>query len=202
MKNKDDNFFKERKGHKKIRHENNRHMAPYKYLIVCEGKKTEPYYFEQIKELINKKYNDSITVEDRKINIEIKGTGKNTCDLVTFTQNYVNHSNNYYGSVWIIFDKDDFTDEQFNDALKQAKDNGYNAGWSNESIELWFLLHFEYLQSAVGRQSYISRLNYYFKKFKLKEYKKNMRNIFDILTQYGSLDNAIKNAEKLMKKWN
>ncbi|MBZ4647442.1 MAG: RloB protein, partial [Clostridia bacterium] len=44
-----DDLFKKRKGAKKKRKESIRERAPYRYLIVCEGGKTEPNYFEGIK---------------------------------------------------------------------------------------------------------------------------------------------------------
>lgn len=44
-----DDFFKQRKGNKKMRKEESKKLAPYRYLIVCEGTKTEPNYFKSIK---------------------------------------------------------------------------------------------------------------------------------------------------------
>ncbi len=44
-------------------------------------------------------------------NIEIKGTGANTTALVKYTDKFVNYSNKRYGKVWVVFDKDDYSDE-------------------------------------------------------------------------------------------
>ncbi len=41
-----------------------------------------------------------------------------------------------YGQVWVVFDKDDYTDEQFNNAIKL---NEYNSAWSNPNFEVWLL---------------------------------------------------------------
>ena len=70
-----DDLFKKRKGRKNKRKENLRQMAPYRYLIVCEGGKTEPNYFEGIKKQVDKRFVDKL---DIKIEIDIEGTGKNT----------------------------------------------------------------------------------------------------------------------------
>ena len=64
--------------------------APANYLIVCEGKKTEPNYFNGLKKKINEKYGNKVDVLIP--NIEVKGTGRNTTDLVKYTQKYVNYS--------------------------------------------------------------------------------------------------------------
>lgn len=56
MNNLADQLFKKRQGKKQHRKEFIRDIAPFRYLIVCEGEKTEPFYFEGIKKLINEKY--------------------------------------------------------------------------------------------------------------------------------------------------
>lgn len=198
-----DDFFKHRKGNKKKRKEESKKLAPYRYLIVCEGTKTEPYYFQGIKRLIDQKYEDTVTIKERKFNINIVGTGRNTEDLVNFTIEEIDKAKSLgelpYGNIWVVFDKDDFTEHQFNNAITQAKRNDYKVAWSNEAIELWFLLYFEYLQSSVHRSQYIDKLNEYFCIFGLGKYEKNLKNIYEILNEFGNLDNAIANAKRLRK---
>lgn len=41
--------------------------------------------------------------------------------------------------------------------------------WSNESIELWFLLYFEDYCANNGREQYIEKLNKYFEYSKARE---------------------------------
>lgn len=196
-----DDFFKKRKGNRKKRKIESKDLAPYRYLLVCEGTKTEPNYFIGIKKLIDKRYEGKVKVNN--YNIDILGTGRNTEDLVRFTKAQIETAKSFgelpYGHVWVIFDKDDFTDEQFNNAIIQAGDNDYKVAWSNEAIELWFLLHFEYLQSAVSRQQYIEKINQYFEVFNLGKYEKNLENIFEILQMHGDLNKAISNAKRLRK---
>ena len=52
---------------------------PTNYLIVCEGKKTEPNYFNGLKKKINEKYGNKVDVLIP--NIEVKGTGRNTTEM-------------------------------------------------------------------------------------------------------------------------
>ncbi len=72
-----------------------RKQAPANYLIVCEGKETEPNYFNGLKRQINEKYGNKVDVLIP--NIEIKGTGRNTTDLVKYTQKFVNYASKVYG---------------------------------------------------------------------------------------------------------
>ena len=195
-----DQLFKKRQGKKQQRKEAIKEIAPYRYLIVCEGKKTEPYYFEGIKRLINAKYGNKIIVNQIKVErIDIDGTGRNTEDLVKYAIEKRKNAEIPYGHVWCVFDKDSFTDEQFNNAIIQAEANDLEVAWSNEAIELWFILHFEYMNTEITREQYINKLDEYFVALSINsgKYEKNLTDIYDILTQQGDLNKAIKHAKRL-----
>lgn len=208
-------LFKKRKGQKKNRLERTLELAPNRYLIVSEGKETETNYFEGIQRRINSKYGNRIDVK-KAIHLDIFGTGRNTNDLVNHVEDFIyqvdklaNRSIIPYRHIWVIFDKDDFTDGQFNSAIEQANKNGYKVGWSNESVELWFLLHFEYLNSGISREQYNEKLTNHFRekhvfqKYKLKrnKYDKNIDEIFEILYEFGDLDKAIDRSNKLFNEF-
>lgn len=61
-----------------------------------------------------------------------------------------------FDRIWVVFDKDDFND--FNEAIKLAKDFSFNCAWTNEAFELWYFLHFQYLDAAISRHDYIIKL--------------------------------------------
>ena len=66
----------------------------------------------------------TIVVKDLKVErIDIYGAGRNTEDLVRYTIDKRKNSKIPYGNVWCVFDKDSFTDKQFNGATKYAEDN-------------------------------------------------------------------------------
>lgn len=121
-----------------------------RFLIVCEGERTEPNYF---KELVRNKYSE-VRSED------IVGEGRSTCALVKRTEEFREKLERQrqlrFDRVWVVFDKDDFND--FNEAIALAERKGYKAAWSNEAFELWYLLHFIYLDSAISRADYIKNL--------------------------------------------
>ena len=167
-----------------------RKQAPANYLIVCEGKKTEPNYFNGLKKQINEKYGNKVDVLIPEI--EIKGTGKNTTDLVKYTQKFVNYSSKVYGQVWVVFDKDDYSDEQFNSAIENCY---YNVAWSNPNFELWLLAHFKRISRYISKDDILKELNKEFQNNGLGSYKKNDANIFEKITKDGKLYTAIKNCE-------
>ena len=138
---------------------NSRKLAPANYLIVCEGRKTEPNYFNGLKKKINEKYGNKVDV--LLPDIEVKGTGKNTTDLVRYTSQFVNYSNKKYGKVWIVFDKDDYSDEQFDKAIENCF---YDVAWSNPNFELWLLLHFRKVINYVSKDDIFVYLDKEFQK--------------------------------------
>ena len=165
-------------------------QAPANYLIVCEGKKTEPNYFNGLKRKINEKYGNKVDVVIP--NIDVKGTGMNTTSLVKYTQKKVNQANKVYGQVWVVFDKDDYNDEQFDSAIDNCN---YNVAWSNPNFEIWLLAHFKKVNRYISKDNVLQELSKEFHKKGLGDYGKNDINIFDKVTSEGRLHTAIKNCE-------
>lgn len=165
-------------------------QAPANYLIVCEGKKTEPNYFNGLKRKINEKYGNKVDVLIP--NIDVKGTGMNTASLVKYTQKTVNHANKVYGQVWVVFDKDDYSDGQFDSAIDNCN---YNVAWSNPNFELWILAHFKKVNRYVSKDDVLQELSKEFQKNGLGDYTKNDINIFAKVTSGGKVHTAIKNCE-------
>ncbi len=151
-------------------------------LIVCEGTKTEPNYFEAFS-----LYN---------LAVKIVGRGSNTMDLV----HYAIKEKESYDSVWCVFDKDDFPAENFNRACVLAEKNGIELAYSVESFELWFLLHFEYLNTGINRKQYIQKLNQLFQLHFDKEYEKNSDEVYDLL-YLDRQQTAITNAKRLVAEY-
>lgn len=163
-----------------------------RFLIVCEGKKTEPHYFEALI--------DNYISAVREVMIE--GEGRATIALVDRTleiKTELEHKNAMsFDRVWIVFDKDDFDD--FNEAIKKAHKLGFNSAWTNEAFELWYYLHFEYLDTGISRSAYIEKLQKFFRKQigdKSFKYQKGNPEIYSLLKRYGSEDLAKRFAQKL-----
>lgn len=163
-----------------------------RFLIVCEGTKTEPHYFEAL--IMN--YISTV----REVTIE--GEGKATVALVDETmeikKDLERKNAMTFDRVWVVFDKDDFDD--FNEAIEKACRLGFQSAWTNEAFELWYYLHFEYLDTGIGRAEYIHKLQEAFRNRMGDEgfkYKKGNPDIYKLLQQYGREDLAKRFAQQL-----
>ena len=166
------------------------------FLIVCEGTKTEPNYFEKFKG----KFGNVI------VEIDCEGKGYNTLKVVEEAIQIRDKNPNKYDRVWAVFDKDSFPNKDFNSAIQKAKMNNIGCAWSNEAFELWYLLHFQYRNTGMQRDEYQKAIEKEVNKNRkskktLFEYKKNAPDMYDILLKYGDQTQAIKHAEKLSKEY-
>ena len=113
-------------------------------LIVCEGANTEPSYFRQFRL-------SSAT-------IKAIGEGYNTTSLVNRAREIANRER--YDQVWCVFDKDDFSDTDFNNAIDIAKANSFGVAYSNQAFEYWLILHFDDHQGGgIHRKDYNDKIN-------------------------------------------
>ena len=177
----------------KGRRENTR-QKQVRFLIVCEGAKTEPYYFES---LVQGSMSD---VRE----LDIQGVGMGTVALIKETKvikdNLEKKNSMQFDRVWVVFDKDDFKD--FNKAITKAKELGCGSAWSNEAFELWYCLHFIFLNTGISRSEYIKQIE---KALKLKTgdnsftYMKGNPYIYHLLQQYGNEDMAKLHAARLRR---
>jgi len=127
--------------------------------------------------------------------VKILGEGFNTKSLVRYAKELADQAKSdgsCYDQVWCVFDKDSFSKEQFNTAVQMAQKYNFKIAYSNEAFELWYVLHFEYLNSGITREQYIVKLTQHLK----KPYKKNSLEMYELLFNYQ--DTAIKRAKKLM----
>lgn len=113
-----------------------------RFLIVCEGEKTEPQYFDRFR---------MPTVVIRTV-----GTGRSSIDVVR--EAVKRRQDDDYDQVWCVFDRDRCEARDFRDAIAQADRLGLRVAYSNEAFELWFLLHFIYFDTAVRREDYEKKL--------------------------------------------
>jgi hypothetical protein len=160
-------------------------------LIVCEGENTEPSYFNQFKL-------SSATVKPI-------GEGYNTISLVNRAIHLANEKS--YDQVWCVFDKDDFSESDFNNAILIAKANNFGLAYSNQAFEYWLILHFnDHQGGGMHRDDYDDRINKLIKPFKVsydgKKSKIIDEDFFELLdgidkkTNEKRVDLAIKRAER------
>ena len=194
-----DDLFKKRRSKLQERAKETRIPKPNSFLIVSEGEKTEPNYFDGLAHYIDEKYGRGPDVE--KPIITACGRGRCTVALVEEAARIVARATIRYSQVWVVFDKDNFDD--FDDAIALANKYGYRSAWSNESFEYWIYLHFSYSDSALGRDDWVKKLDRIFREYGIDEngYKKNNPNIFKIATTHGSLKSAVGSAIRIYKSY-
>lgn len=155
-------------------------------LIACEGNnKTEKTYFnnfENIKSDFNICYAKGNNTDPLKlVQMLIKEIKKLDLNLMG-------------GDIaYLVFDTDmNFNkDKIINAANKLAKDNHIKVISSNPSIEIWFLLHYEFTTSSMTNSEVIKRIKKYYPK-----YEKNI-NIYSDINK--NIFTAINRAKKLEK---
>jgi len=161
-----------------------------KFLIVCEGEKTEVNYFK------------AFTVP-KKIEVTVRGEGKNSLSLVNKAIQIIDNlkQDDSFDQIWCVFDKDNCSKEQFNQAERLAKENNVKIAYSNEAFEIWFILHFQYLDIATSRSEYLTILTKQMQKYGLlneqEKYEKNREDMYEKLKPYQRT--AITNAAKLIQ---
>lgn len=168
-------------------------IQPEYHLIVTEGIKTEPNYFNAIKKIINQNYKE-------RIQIEVSGEGDNTVNLFEIAKGYAEKNPNGYKHVWVVYDTDDFPKENIDAVSVLCKENSnndrqYHAIWSNQCVELWYLLHFSFMQSDLHRKEYFPKLDESLQRINAGKYEKNREDMYYVLKPY--MDDAIRNAKAL-----
>ena len=154
-------------------------------LIVCEGKKTEPNYFEALKAHLPK----------QMVELDICGDGFNTVSLVEQAialRDAKKDTEQPYDQIWAVFDCDSFK-ANFDNAIYKAEANDIKCAWTNEAFELWYVLHFEYRNTPMPREDYERRLE----ELMQRPYVKKAPDMYQELAKKGDQARAIQWARKL-----
>ncbi len=160
------------------------------FLIVCEGEASEPNYFNALRD----------TLPPHLAEVVISGEGRNTIGVVQAAikkRDSRTHQNlkPKFDVVYAVFDKDDHHEHNFNEAIVLANKEGIFPAYSNEAFELWYVLHFQYLDTGISRKEYEAILEKI-----LGNYRKNSKEMYLILQEKGDEKQAIKWAKKLLQE--
>ncbi len=172
---------------------------PYdRILIVCEGSKTEPLYFDDIRKL-NRIPTAHVTVLPSELGTEPRQVVDHS--LAVFLESRA------YERVYAVFDRDDH--RTYVDALKRAEElNGSLTNDNGETVvfeaiptvpcfELWLLLHFEEVYAFAHRTEVVGKL-----KAHLPNYEKGLRGVYE--RTEGNVGVATQRAARLrgrFKAW-
>lgn len=165
------------------------------FLIICEGMNTEPLYFKAFP-LGNAK-------------VDSYGLGSSKTALIEYViQNVVSDRSNADKEIWVVFDFDIKPDqfeqqkEDYNRAIQLAANKGIKVAYSNDSFELWFLLHYQHLELKWTRHQYYQKLGEWWECNYEKEGKKGefCRKIYQKLLDdsRSDQDEAISRASRML----
>jgi hypothetical protein len=184
-----DNLFHKRKERKaELLHRRRAMKAPYDViLIVCEGEKTEPNYFAELKKAFRLS----------NANVRICGRGADPLSVVNFAMETFKQEPEF-DRIYCVFDRDRHT--TYDAALDRVRRARLGKGTKIFAIpsvpcfEFWLLLHFIYTTRAFDVPPGNSICSTVIKELKeyLPAYQKGDQDIFD-KTQ-DKLNNAITNA--------
>jgi hypothetical protein len=191
-----DNLFHKRR-HRRAdslkRKEKNK--APYdRVLVVCEGAKTEPNYFKEMR--------NAYRLSTANIKICGKECGSDPLSVVTYAIEKFREDRDY-DRVYCVIDRDKHTtfDAAIDKLLqtKLGKGISFTAITSIPCFEIWLLLHFCYTTRQFEVQGNSSNCKLVIAELdkieKLKGYSKGARNIFSLTKDF--LSKAIHNAKQL-----
>ena len=96
-------------------------IRPERFLIVTEGTRTEPLYFEGFRRRINAAFRGEY------VTLRVYGVGANTVSLFDRAKQIAEADPDGFTQVWVVYDKDSFPARDFNavvDLCASASDKG------------------------------------------------------------------------------
>lgn len=193
-----DNLFRRRKAKKAsdLKRRKSAREAYAKILIVCEGEKTEPFYFNDARNYYGL----------NTVNVEVRGDcNSDPMSIVNFAkQRYKEEQDagDPFDKVFCVFDRDEH--HSYQNALLALSSlsprNTYFSVNSVPSFEYWLLLHFNYStrpylatsERSAGQQA-LQELRTF-----MPEYNKAQQTLFSQLID--QLEFAKSNAQRILKE--
>jgi len=151
-----------------------------KVLIACEDTKSSRFYFTRM-------------IKDYGLRGQVvfaKHIGTNPMKVLEAIKIHLLKDSNF-DEKWIVIDKDSYSKSEFNGTIASAKALDINVAYSNESYELWILLHFK------DQKAYINRLQLNKELKDLVDYEKSNEFIYEIIK--SKQNEAIKRSKNLIK---
>lgn len=183
-------------------------------IMACEDSDSAPVYFKMI---VQKLLDDKLITPDSFVIATPKHTNPSGV-LEDLKKHKTPNGKTYkdFTHKWIVIDRDiqrvnggGHSKENFNLALQQAKKEKVEVAYSNDAFELWYLLHFDYIETALLRDEINKRL---IKKLKEKNSHKFAqldkdgikqanftKHIYEELKSFQ--ETAIRNAQKLLESY-
>ena len=117
-----------------------------RFLLFCEGKNTEPGYFEAIKRAFASTLLDIQSVPAAGVPFTI---AEKATEYVRSRRRRRKHSFEKDDEVWAVFDRDEHN--RFEEAVLLCRNGGVRVARSNPCFELWLILHEREFDAVIDR---------------------------------------------------
>lgn len=160
--------------------------------IVCEGKNTEPAYFERCAEHYGNGLVKVRPIPGAGVPLTIVQTAKELKDQLTRDRNKQKTKNSFDACfrVWAVFDRDEHP--EIERAMSIATESKIEVGFSNPCFEIWPLIHLVDYGSQDGRHAVQKRLS-----LEMPNYDHERTAIIDFDLIKDNFDTALRRATKL-----
>jgi len=162
-------------------------------LLVCEGEKTEIYYFENLKK--------ECKLQAKTIEVQVEHQYPDPMNIVKRAKELnelaIEEDTGEYDYIYCVFDYENKIkagERNFNGASQRAKDLGFKLARSWPCFEYWYLLHYK----KIDRQFRDAKDC---KKELIKYMPKYEKNMIDLYTQLKNrLSDAKKRADGILRQ--
>jgi hypothetical protein len=163
--------------------------------MVCEGKKTEPNYFEEIRQ--------KARLSNAHIHVLGSNFGTDPISVVRYAEEVFVEKGGAFERVYAIFDRDDHQNYEAAISMATAKSGAlindekepviFQAIVSVPCFELWLLLHYVSVTAFVPRDRVLRQLREH-----ISGYEKGMTGVFTLLESV--LRDALTRAKRLQSR--
>ena len=167
--------------------------SPYdRVLIVCEGSKTEPHYFQSLIDYL--KLNTA--------NVEVDGSSNSAPRSVVQHAKRRYQDDSDFDRIYCVFDKDEHPSyaEAVNSLQNARPKNLFHAITSVPCFEFWLLLHFTFTTKPYARSGKRSPADVAISELKayIPDYEKDDRHIFSQVVEHTNA--AIRHAKRVIQQ--
>lgn len=152
-------------------------------LIVCEGNRTEPLYFNALRRFRR--------LSATQIDIVPGGiSGSDPRSIVKYARRrkkWMKRQGRRFDTVWCVFDRDEHP--KIEQAFHWMEQSHFEVAFSNPCFELWFLLHYRDIDDPLDRFEALRRLRRL-----MPEYRKTTSVFYLLLPRQND---ALRRAEEL-----
>lgn len=128
--------MRRRGGHRNLRRKLGGRRPKRKFYLICEGKNTEPEYFNGLQR----------SQKSNIVELKIFPDEGSPSALLRYAKKLFSGRRRRFSfekddQIWILFDKDEHA--CFEETIKKCNESNIQAGFSNPCFEYWLVLHFQ-----------------------------------------------------------